>query len=53
MVISNLKHLHLDHFSRDLTHLSLRGDLDPVIGRENEIEGIIRILSRRKKVIQF
>ena len=39
----------LDHFSRDLTYLSLRGDLDPVIGRENEIERVIQILSRRKK----
>ncbi len=39
----------LDHFSRDLTYLSLRGDLDPVIGRESEIERVIQILSRRKK----
>ena len=39
----------LDHFSRDLTYLSLKGDLDPVIGRESEIERVIQILSRRKK----
>ncbi|RMH71653.1 MAG: ATP-dependent Clp protease ATP-binding subunit [Gemmatimonadetes bacterium] len=39
----------LDHFSRDLTELAREGKLDPVIGREREIERIIQILSRRKK----
>ena len=32
-----------------MTYLSLKGDLDPVIGRESEIERVIQILSRRKK----
>lgn len=39
----------LDAFSRDLTQLSAEGQLDPVIGREKEIERVIQILSRRTK----
>jgi len=39
----------LDHFGRDLTVLAIKGDLDPVIGRENEIQRVAQILSRRKK----
>ncbi|MCI0596811.1 MAG: ATP-dependent Clp protease ATP-binding subunit, partial [candidate division Zixibacteria bacterium] len=39
----------LDHFGRDLTELARRGKLDPIIGRENEIERVTQILSRRKK----
>lgn len=39
----------LDHFGRDLTELARRGKLDPIIGRENEIERVSQILSRRKK----
>ena len=39
----------LDHFSRDLTQLSKDGRLDPVIGRENEVNRVVQILSRRKK----
>ncbi len=39
----------LDQFSRDLTQLARDGKLDPVIGREEEIERVIRILSRRTK----
>ena len=39
----------LDHFSRDLTQLSKGGRLDPVIGRENEVNRVVQILSRRKK----
>jgi len=39
----------LDHFSRDLTQLAREGRLDPLIGRENEIERVIQILSRRTK----
>ncbi len=39
----------LDAFSRDLTQLSAEGQLDPVIGRESEIERVIQILSRRTK----
>ncbi|MBI1319946.1 MAG: AAA domain-containing protein [Candidatus Hydrogenedens sp.] len=39
----------LDAFGRDLTQLAKEGKLDPVIGRENEIERVIQILSRRTK----
>lgn len=39
----------LDEFSRDLTHLAMERKLDPVIGREREIERVIQILSRRTK----
>lgn len=39
----------LDQFSRDLTELARNGELDPVIGRESEIERLIQILSRRTK----
>ncbi len=39
----------LDEFSRDLTQLAKEGKLDPVIGREKEIERVIQILSRRTK----
>ncbi|UCH79472.1 MAG: ATP-dependent Clp protease ATP-binding subunit [Candidatus Coatesbacteria bacterium] len=39
----------LDEFGRDLTGLGREGELDPVIGREDEIERVIQILSRRKK----
>jgi ATP-dependent Clp protease ATP-binding subunit ClpC len=39
----------LDHFGRDLTSLATEGRLDPVIGREKEIERVVQILSRRKK----
>jgi len=39
----------LDHFGRDLTELARRGGLDPIIGREDEIERVAQILSRRKK----
>ncbi|MDC0117738.1 ATP-dependent Clp protease ATP-binding subunit, partial [Flavobacteriaceae bacterium] len=39
----------LDNFGRDLTSLANVGKLDPVIGREKEIERVSQILSRRKK----
>ena len=39
----------LDNFGRDLTSLAIAGKLDPVIGREKEIERVSQILSRRKK----
>lgn len=39
----------LDNFSRDLTTLASEGKLDPVIGREAEVERVAQILSRRKK----
>ena len=39
----------LDSFGRDLTELARQGKLDPVIGRENEIERTMQILCRRTK----
>jgi ATP-dependent Clp protease ATP-binding subunit ClpC len=39
----------LDNFGRDLTKLAEDGKLDPIIGREREIERVSQILSRRKK----
>ena len=39
----------LDKFGRDLTLSAKNGELDPVIGRSEEIERIIQILSRRTK----
>jgi ATP-dependent Clp protease ATP-binding subunit ClpC len=40
---------YLDHFGRDLTELAREGKLDPLIGREREIERVSQVLSRRKK----
>ena len=39
----------LDNFGRDLTKLGEEGKLDPIVGREKEIERVAQILSRRKK----
>ncbi len=39
----------LDHFCRDLTGLAESGELDPIIGRTQEMERIVEILCRRKK----
>ncbi len=39
----------LDNFGRDLTSLAEEGKLDPVVGREKEIQRVSQILSRRKK----
>ncbi len=39
----------LDNFGRDLTQLAEEGKLDPIVGREKEIERVSQILSRRKK----
>lgn len=39
----------LDNFGRDITRLAENGTLDPIVGRENEIERVSQILSRRKK----
>jgi ATP-dependent Clp protease ATP-binding subunit ClpC len=39
----------LDNFGRDLTQLAREGKLDPVIGREDEIERILQVLCRRTK----
>ncbi len=43
------KYQALDKFSLDLTAIAAKGDLDPVIGRDEEIRRIIQVLSRRKK----
>ncbi|PTL83219.1 ATP-dependent Clp protease ATP-binding subunit [Vitiosangium sp. GDMCC 1.1324] len=40
---------NLTRFTRDLTALAKAGELDPIIGREREIERVIRILSRKTK----
>jgi ATP-dependent Clp protease ATP-binding subunit ClpC len=48
-VSGNSKTPVLDNFSRDLIKLAEQGKLDPVIGREREIQRIAQILSRRKK----
>jgi ATP-dependent Clp protease ATP-binding subunit ClpC len=39
----------LDNFGRDITKMAESGSLDPIVGRENEIERVSQILSRRKK----
>jgi len=39
----------LDNFGRDITKMAEAGNLDPIVGRENEIERVSQILSRRKK----
>ena len=39
----------LDHFGKDLTHMASEGRLDPIIGRDKEIERVSQVLSRRKK----
>ncbi len=39
----------LDSFSRDLTELAAKGELDPIIGRDDEIERVSQVLCRRKK----
>lgn len=39
----------LDNFGRDITDIAARGGIDPIIGRDKEIERVSQILSRRKK----
>ncbi len=39
----------LDNFGRDITRMAEMGSLDPIVGRESEIERVSQILSRRKK----
>ena len=39
----------LDSFGRDLTQMAIENKLDPIIGREKEMERVVQILSRRKK----
>jgi ATP-dependent Clp protease ATP-binding subunit ClpB len=43
------KYQALERFSRDLTAIASKGDLDPVIGRDEEIRRVIQVLSRRTK----
>ncbi len=43
------KYQALDRFSQDLTAIASKGDLDPVIGRDDEIRRIVQVLSRRTK----
>jgi ATP-dependent Clp protease ATP-binding subunit ClpC len=40
---------NLDQFGRDLTQMARESKLDPIIGRDQEIERVIQVLSRRKK----
>ncbi len=46
---SKSKNKNLEKFGRDLTEAAEKGEIDPVIGRENEIRRVIEILSRRTK----
>jgi ATP-dependent Clp protease ATP-binding subunit ClpB len=43
------KYQALERFSRDLTAIASKGNLDPVIGRDDEIRRVIQVLSRRTK----
>ena len=43
----------LDNFGTDMTKAAEEGRLDPVVGRENEIERLAQVLSRRKRIIRF
>ena len=47
--MSSSKTPALDSFSRDLTELAVKGELDPIVGREKEILRVSQILARRKK----
>ncbi len=47
--VSKSKTPVLDNFGRDITRLAENGNLDPIVGREHEIERVSQILSRRKK----
>ncbi|MDQ5984033.1 MAG: Negative regulator of genetic competence ClpC/MecB [Eubacteriales bacterium SKADARSKE-1] len=49
LIASKSKTKTLDQFGRDLTALASSGAIDPVIGRQKEIERVIQILSRRTK----
>lgn len=49
VVSERIKTPVLDNFGRDLTKLAVEGKLDPVIGREKEIQRVAQVLSRRKK----
>ena len=42
----------LDEIATDLTSKAEKGELDPVVGRAAELERVVQILSRRRKIIQ-
>jgi len=46
---ANAKTPLLQEFGIDLTQMAMEGKLDPVVGRQNEIERVVQILSRRRK----
>ena len=46
---SKSKTKNIERFSRDITKLAQEGKLDPIVGREKEIERVMQILCRRKK----
>jgi ATP-dependent Clp protease ATP-binding subunit ClpC len=39
----------LDHYGKDLTEIAMKGGLDPVVGRDVEIDKLVQILNKRKK----
>lgn len=43
----------LDNFGIDITKAAEAGSLDPIVGRDREIERLAQILSRRKKIILY
>lgn len=43
----------LEKYGRDVVELARQGKIDPVIGRDDEIRRIIKILSRKTKIIPF
>ncbi len=48
-VVSNMKKLKLSKYGQNFTEMAEKGQIDPVIGRDDEIERVIQILMRRKK----
>ena len=51
--IANVSTPTLDGLARDLTAIAREGNLDPVIGRQKEIERVIQVLSRdERRIIQ-
>ena len=47
------KYEALEKYGRDLTEAARQGELDPVIGRDDEIRRTIQILSRRTKITRY
>lgn len=48
-VVTNMKKLKLSKYGQNFTEMAEKGQIDPVIGREDETERVIQILMRRKK----